>query len=67
MLVYFVSDEPAKIPTVRAMLEPQNRVALELSESGDTHINPNRLLVVDADLRRLCVEPNSIVLQELWY
>jgi hypothetical protein len=57
MIIHFVTDEPTKVPTVRAMVEPQFHVAPQLSEGGETQINPNNLLMVDADLRRMRVEP----------
>jgi hypothetical protein len=66
MLVHFVAEEPAKIPTIRAMLEPQYHVVPQLGGGGDTQINPNSVLMVDADLRRMVrVEPIRLVLQEL--
>jgi putative nucleotidyltransferase with HDIG domain len=66
MLVHFVTDEPAKIPAIRAMLEPQHHVAPQLLGSGDTLINPNCVLMVDADLRKTVrVEQIRLVLQKL--
>jgi len=50
MLVHFVTDEPAKIPAIRAMLEPEHRVAPQLLGAGDTQVSPNSVLIVDADL-----------------
>jgi putative nucleotidyltransferase with HDIG domain len=66
MLVHFVTDEPTKIPAIRAMLEPQYRVVPRLLGGGDTHIGPSGVLMVDADLRKMvCVEQIRIVLREL--
>jgi putative nucleotidyltransferase with HDIG domain len=66
MLVHFVTDEPAKIPAIRAMLEPQYHVTPELLGSGDTQINPNSVLMVDADLRKAVrVEQIRLVVQKL--
>src|SRR5258707_7212200 len=66
MLVHFVTDEPTKIPAVRAMLEPRYRVVPQLLGGGDTQISPNGVLVVDADLRKVVrVEQIRLVLQEL--
>jgi putative nucleotidyltransferase with HDIG domain len=66
MLVHFVTDEPAKIPAIRAMLEPQHHVAPQLLGSGDTLINPHSVLMVDADLRKTVrVEQIRLVLQKL--
>jgi hypothetical protein len=47
MLVHFVAEEPAKIPTIRAMLEPQYHVVPQLGGGGDTQIDPNSVLWVD--------------------
>lgn len=67
MLVHFVAEEPAKIPTIRAMLEPQYHVVPQFRGDGDTQINPNSVLIVDVDLRRMVrVEQIRLVLQELW-
>jgi putative nucleotidyltransferase with HDIG domain len=66
MLVHFVTDEPAKIPAIRAMLEPRYRVVPQLLGSGDTQINPNSVLMVDADLRKMVrVEQIRLILKEL--
>jgi putative nucleotidyltransferase with HDIG domain len=48
------------------MLEPQYQVAFQLLGSGDTHFNPNSVLMVDADLRKAArVEQIKLVLQDL--
>jgi len=52
MLVHFVTDEPAKIPAIRAMLEPQYDVQSQLLGPGNTKISSNGVLMVDADLRK---------------
>jgi putative nucleotidyltransferase with HDIG domain len=66
MLVHFVTDEAAKIPAIRAMLEPQYRVAPQLLASGDTQIDPTGVLIVDADLRKADrVEQIRLVLRKL--
>jgi putative nucleotidyltransferase with HDIG domain len=66
MLIHFVTDEPAKIPAIRAMLEPRHQVAPQLLGSGDTYLNPNSVLMVDADLRNAVrVEQIKLVLQDL--
>ena len=52
MLVHFVTDEPTKIPAIRAILEPQYNVAPQLLGVGDTKITSNGVLMVDADLRK---------------
>jgi putative nucleotidyltransferase with HDIG domain len=66
MLVHFVTDEPTKIPAIRAMLEPRYRVVPQLLGGGDTPIRSNGVLMVDADLRRMVrVEQVKLVLQQL--
>src|SRR6476660_5311644 len=66
MLVHFVTDEPAKIPAVRAMLEPRYHLVPQLLGGGDTQISSTGVLVIDADLRKVVrVEQIKLVLQEL--
>jgi HD-GYP domain-containing protein (c-di-GMP phosphodiesterase class II) len=66
MLVHFVTDEPSKVPAIRAMLEPRYHVVPRLLGGGDRQITPGGVLVVDADLRKMvCVEQIRIVLREL--
>ena len=66
MLVHFVTDEPAKIPAVRAMLEPRFHVVPQLLGGNDTAIGPSHVLMVDADLRKsVCVEQIRLVFREL--
>jgi putative nucleotidyltransferase with HDIG domain len=66
MLVHFLTDEPSKIPAIRAMLEPRYHVNPQLLGDGDTQISPNGVLMVDADLRQMVrVEQIRLVLQKL--
>jgi hypothetical protein len=66
MLVHFVTDEPTKIPAVRAMLEPRYLVVPRLLGGGDTQISSSGVLMVDADLRQVVrVEQIRLVLQDL--
>jgi putative nucleotidyltransferase with HDIG domain len=66
MFVHFVTDDLTKIPAIRAMLEPQHRVAPQLLGSVDTNINSGGVLMVDADLRRHDrVQQLRLVMQEL--
>src|SRR4030088_1378893 len=66
MLVHFVTDEPSKIPAIRAMLEPRYRVVPRLLGGGVTQISPSGVLMVDADLRKMVrIEQIKIVLREL--
>src|SRR4030088_2864864 len=66
MLVHFVTDEPAKIPAIRAMLEPEHDVAPQLLGAGNAGISSDGVLMVDADLRKaIPVEHLKLVLQDL--
>ena len=65
MLVHFVTDEPGKIPAIRAMLEPRYRVVSRLLGAGETQISDG-ILMVDADLREAArVEQIKLVLRGL--
>ncbi|HMI16212.1 MAG TPA: hypothetical protein VK526_07630, partial [Bradyrhizobium sp.] len=66
MHVHFITDDPTKIPAIRAMLEPRYHVAPWLLGSGDTQTDSSGVLMVDADLRQIHrVEQIQLVLQEL--
>lgn len=66
MLVHFVTDEPNKIPAIRAMLEPRYHVVPRLLGGGDGQTASNGVLMVDADLRKMArVEQIKIVLRQL--
>ena len=52
MLIHFVTDEPAKIPAIRAMLEPRYHIVPQILGNGDTQSSSNGVLMVDADLRK---------------
>jgi putative nucleotidyltransferase with HDIG domain len=66
MLVHFLTDEPTKIPAIRAMLEPRYFIVPQLLGAGDTQISSNGVLMVDADLRKeVRVEQIRLVLQDL--
>ena len=66
MLVHFVTDDAAKIPAIRAMLEPRYDVAPQLLGTGDPQVYSNGVLMVDADLRKIDrVEQIRLVLREL--
>src|SRR5436309_6752275 len=66
MLVHFVTDEPTKIPAIRAMLEPQHCVESQLLGAGKTKISSDGVLMVDADLRQAApVEQLKLVLKDL--
>jgi putative nucleotidyltransferase with HDIG domain len=66
MLVHFVTDEPSKIPAVRAILEPRYHIIPQLLGGGDTQISSNGVMMVDADLREVVrVEQIRLVLREL--
>jgi putative nucleotidyltransferase with HDIG domain len=66
MLVHFITDEPAKIPAIRAMLEPQYHVESQLLGPDTAKISSSGVLMVDADLRKAVpVERIKRVLQDL--
>jgi putative nucleotidyltransferase with HDIG domain len=66
MLVHFVTDEPAKIPAIHAMLEPEHNVESQLLGGGNGSISANGVLMVDADLRKAApVEHLKLVLRDL--
>jgi putative nucleotidyltransferase with HDIG domain len=66
MLVHFLTDEPNKLPAIRARLEPRHEVVAGLLGDGDAQIEPHGVLVVDVDLRQACrIEQTRRVLQRL--
>jgi putative nucleotidyltransferase with HDIG domain len=66
MFVHFVTDEPSKIPAIRAMLEPRYHVVARMLGGDDTQISSNGVLMVDADLRKAVrVEQIKLVLQDV--
>jgi putative nucleotidyltransferase with HDIG domain len=66
MLVHFLTDEPTKIPAIRAMLGPQHDVESQVLGVGGTPIISHGVLMVDADLRKAApVEQIKLVLQDL--
>lgn len=66
MLVHFLTDEPSKIPAIRAMLGPQHDVAPQVLGTGGTLVISNGVLMVDADLRKAApVEQIKLVLHDL--
>jgi putative nucleotidyltransferase with HDIG domain len=65
MLVHFVTDEPTKIPAIRAILEPQHRVVPQIL-GKEMPVGLTGVLMVDADLREADrVEQIKLVLCEL--
>ena len=66
MLVHFLTDEPTKIPAIRAMLGPQHDVVPQVLGDGSTPVISNGVLMVDADLRKAApVEQIKLVLHDL--
>ena len=53
MLVHFVTDEPTKIPAIRAILEPRYLIVPQLLGGGETQIGSSGVVMVDADLRKM--------------
>jgi putative nucleotidyltransferase with HDIG domain len=65
MLVHFFTDEPTKIPAIRAVLEPRYRVLPQILGRDNTQSFANGVLLVDADLRTAVrVEQVRLVLQQ---
>jgi putative nucleotidyltransferase with HDIG domain len=52
MLVNFVTDQPGKIPAIRAMLEPRFRILPQVLQSDDPQTGASGILMIDADLCR---------------
>ena len=52
MHVHFVTDEPNKIPAIRAMLEPRYNVVFQLLGDIEAQAGKDGALLVDADLRK---------------
>jgi putative nucleotidyltransferase with HDIG domain len=69
MYVHFLTDEPNKIPKMRALLEPQHRIEPTLVGSDDIRVRPEGVVMVDADLRKPdCIEhikKNLLALSEI--
>ena len=66
MLVHFLTDEPTKIPAIRAILGPEYDVEPQVLGSGITPVISNGILMVDADLRKAApVEQLKLVLHDL--
>ena len=66
MLVYFVTDEPSKLPAIRAMLEPQFHVVPRLLGDSAAQASLHGVLMVDVDLRQMVrVEQLRLALQQL--
>lgn len=52
MLVHFITDEPTKLPAIRATLDPRHEVVAGLLGDCDAEIDQDGVLVVDVDLRQ---------------
>src|SRR5688500_9220473 len=52
MHVHFLTDEPNKIPKMRALLEPQHHVDPTIVGSNDICVRHDGVVMVDADLRK---------------
>ena len=66
MLVHFLTDEPTKIPAIRAMLGPEHDVAPQVLGDGSKSVISDGVLMVDADLRKAApVEQLKLVLHDL--
>jgi putative nucleotidyltransferase with HDIG domain len=66
MLVHFITDEPAKIPAIRLILEPRFQVVPRILGSDDARPVSAGVLMIDADLRKAVrVEQIRQLVQEL--
>ena len=66
MLVHFITDEPAKIPAVRQILEPRYQVVPRILGSDGKQPYSSGVLMIDADLRKAVrVEQIRHLVQEL--
>src|SRR5438477_5370986 len=66
MLVHFVTDEPAKIPAIRQVLEPRYRVIPRILGFHGRQPDSGGVLMIDADLRKAFrVKQIRQLLQEL--
>src|SRR5262249_24289648 len=52
MHVHFLTDEPNKIPVLRALLEPEHRIEPAILGDDVVRAIPEDVLMVDADLRQ---------------
>jgi len=52
MLVHFITDEPAKIPAIRQVLEPRYQVVPRILGVDGKHPDSSGVLMIDADLRK---------------
>ena len=65
MHVHFVTDEPNKIPAIRAMLEPRYHVVSQLLGDSETQTGEDGALLVDADLRKAArIEQIRLVMRQ---
>ena len=66
MLVYFITDEPTKLPAIRAMLEPQHAVVPWVLGGDGTGLRSHGVLMVDIDLRQMArVDQLKFILHQL--
>jgi HD-GYP domain-containing protein (c-di-GMP phosphodiesterase class II) len=66
MLVHFITDEPTKLPAIRAMLDPRHELVARVLGGCDTQIGTHGVFVVDVDLRQACrIDQVRLVLQPL--
>jgi len=66
MLVYFITDEPTKLPAIRAMLGPRHDVVPCLLGGSDADVTSQGVLMVDVDLRQMMrVDQLKPILQQL--
>lgn len=66
MLVHFITDEPNKLPAIRAMLDPRHELVARVLGGDDAQGGTHGIFVVDVDLRQACrIEQVRLVLKPL--
>jgi len=66
MLVHFLTDEPTKIPAIRAILGPEHDIAPQVLGTVSTTAISDGVVMIDADLRKPApVEQLKLVLGDL--
>ncbi|MDP1584761.1 MAG: hypothetical protein Q8M18_15185 [Bradyrhizobium sp.] len=65
MRVHFVTDEPDKIPAIRAMLAPRFELFSQLLGDHGAQIGADGALLIDADLRKAAgIEQIRLVMRQ---
>jgi putative nucleotidyltransferase with HDIG domain len=66
LLVYFITDEPTKLPAIRAMLEPRYDIVPRVLGDDGAQASARGVLMVDVDLRQMArVEQLKLALDQM--